>query len=324
VPEAVSATSTGSCFTADRDFFTKRQSVTGLARNSDKIIVSRVTDFGMNESHPPSPTLVDGTLWIVWKPIGFAQYDFAFEEQFPCTHPIFLEREITSIARLGSAQDYARRFREMGEWNIRLINSPEEYQRSSLLPCWYPLISEFTPRSVWFDRIPTVDQVTAAFEFPIFIKGERQTNQHSRSQSIIETREDLCRLLEEWSSETILWWQRLVCREFVRLRPVAKDCGMAIPKSYEFRTFWFRGELVGVGRYWVSENYTITQRGLEQISEIGRVVAARLRVPFLVIDFAETCDGTWLVIECNDGQDSGYAGVTAREMWTKVIEQLRR
>jgi len=276
----------------------------------------------MNEPHPPSPTLVDGALWIVWKSIGFAQYDFAFEEHFPCAHPIFLDHEITAIARMGSAPDYPQRFREMADWNIRLINSPEEYERSSLLPCWYPLISEFTPRSVWFDSIPTVNQVTDAFEFPVFIKGERQTNQHSRSQSIIETREDMRRLLEEWSSETILWWQRLVCREFLRLRPVAEDRGGTLPKTYEFRTFWFRGELVGVGRYWVSENYTLSQRGSEQIREIGQVVAARLQVPFLVIDFAETCEGDWVVIECNDGQDSGYAGVNAREMWMKVMQQL--
>jgi len=276
----------------------------------------------MNEPHPPSPTLVDGALWVVWKPIGLAQYDFAFEEQFPCTHPIFLEREISAIARMGSAPDYPRRFAEMREWNIRLINSPEEYLRSSLLPYWYPAISEFTPRSVWFDDIPTADQISSHFEFPIFIKGERQTNQHSRSQSIIESKEALRRLLDEWSSETILWWQRLVCREYARLRPVAKDSGTTIPKTYEFRTFWFQGELVGLGRYWVSENYEISQRGLERIREIGHIVAARLRVPFLVIDFAETCDGTWLVIECNDGQDSGYVGVNAREMWRKVIQHL--
>jgi len=285
---------------------------------------SSSTKFRMNEPHPPSPTLVDDTLWVVWKPIGFAQYDFAFEEQFPCKHPIFLDQEITAVARMGSAQDYAQRFAEMLGWNIRLIHSPEEYERSSLLPNWYPAISEFTPRSVWFDSIPTVDQVSSQFEFPIFVKGERQTNQHLRSQSIIETSEDLRRLLDEWSSETILWWQRLVCREFVRLRPVAEDHGTTIPKSYEFRTFWFRGELVGVGRYWVAEKYDMYPRGLEQIREIGQVVAARLRVPFLVIDFAETCDGRWIVIECNDGQDSGYAGVNAREMWRKVIEGMRR
>jgi hypothetical protein len=176
---------------------------------------------------------------------------------------------------------------------------------------------------VWFDTIPTAEQVASHFEFPIFVKGERQTNQHARSQCIIESKEHLQRLLEEWSSETILWWQRLVCREFLPLRPVADDLGATIPKSYEFRTFWFHGELAGAGRYWVSEDYELSPRGLQKIREIGSEVAARLQVPFLVIDFAETRDGRWIVIECNDGQDSGYAGVNARAMWQKVISQLR-
>jgi hypothetical protein len=35
-------------------------------------------------------------------------------------------------------------------------------------------------------------------------------------------------------------------------------------------------------------------------------------------------DKTWLVIECNDGQDSCYAGVNAWEMWRQVIQQLSR
>jgi hypothetical protein len=92
----------------------------------------------MSERRPPSPTLVDNILWVVWNPIGFAQYDFAFEEHFPCSHPIFLDREITAIARSGSALDYPQRCAEMAEWGIRLINSPEHYQRSSLPPHWYP------------------------------------------------------------------------------------------------------------------------------------------------------------------------------------------
>ena len=277
----------------------------------------------MNDAHPPSPALVDGSLWVVWRPIGVAQYDFAFEEHFPCYHPIFLDREITAIARMGSAQDYHERYAEMEGWSIRLINSPDEYQRSSYLPYWYPWIAEFTPRSLWYDKVPTVTEVTSQFEFPLFVKGERQTNKHSRSQSIIESQAQLERLLDEWSSETILWWQRLVCREFIRLRPVAKDHGAGLPKTFEFRSFWFRGELVGIGRYWTSEDYELGPHDLDSIKEIGQIVAERLQVPFLVIDFAQDCEGRWWVIECNDGQDSGYAGVKAREMWSNVLRRLK-
>jgi hypothetical protein len=225
---------------------------------------------------------------------------------------------------MGSAQDYDARFSTLREWGISLVNTPEEYARSSYLPNWYFRISEFTPRSVCFEQFPSISEIEASFDYPIFIKGERQTNQHSRAQCIITSRSDLERLLNEWNTETILWWQRLVCREFVPLAPVAPDTGLGLPMSYEFRSFWWRGKLAGIGRYWLAETYTIKKDELDRIREIGTIVSQRLAVPFLVIDFALSRTGHWLVIECNDGQDSGYAGVNPRHMWTNIIEMERR
>ncbi|MDB4960416.1 MAG: hypothetical protein JWP01_415 [Myxococcales bacterium] len=46
----------------------------------------------------------------------------------------------------------------------------------------------------------------------------------------------------------------------------------------------------------------------------------RVNVPFLVVDLAQDAAGTWLVIECNDGQESGYAGVSAIGLWQTIIE----
>ncbi len=42
-------------------------------------------------------------------------------------------------------------------------------------------------------------------------------------------------------------------------------------------------------------------------------------VPFLVIDLAQTASGEWICIECNDGQESGYAGINPIEMWRAVL-----
>jgi hypothetical protein len=42
-----------------------------------------------------------------------------------------------------------------------------------------------------------------------------------------------------------------------------------------------------------------------------------------VVDVAQTAEGEWIVIECNDGQDAGYAGVKAMAMWGRVVEVER-
>ena len=65
---------------------------------------------------------------------------------------------------------------------------------------------------------------------------------------------------------------------------------------------------------WVSAHESI---GIAD-PDAGRL-ARRLRVPFLVVDFAKTADGRWIVIECNDGQESGYAAASPRAIWEAVL-----
>jgi hypothetical protein len=57
---------------------------------------------------------------------------------------------------------------------------------------------------------------------------------------------------------------------------------------------------------------------------LAREVAERISVPFLVVDVAQTVEGRWIVIECNDGQESGYAGVAPIALWNRLIEVERK
>ena len=45
-----------------------------------------------------------------------------------------------------------------------------------------------------------------------------------------------------------------------------------------------------------------------------------MNVPFLVVDLAMTATGRWIVIECNDGQESGYAGVSPIGLWQTILK----
>ena len=128
-------------------------------------------------------------------------------------------------------------------------------------------------------------------------------------------------MLERWRREPLLHWQRVVCREFLELRPVVDvQLGAGLPKVFEFRSFWWGTECVGIGPYWRSPKYELDARERAQALERGVEVARRIGVTFLVIDMAQTVDGRWVVIECNDGQDSGYMGVDRLPMWRRVVD----
>lgn len=270
----------------------------------------------------PSASLVsvEDALWVLTRPIGMARYDFPFEQFFACRHPIYRDRAVRAVARMGAATDYAKQYQALLAENIELIHSPAEYERTSNLPTWYPLLEDLTPRSVWFNQRPSAADVEAVFRWPVFVKGERQTSRHQRKFAILDGRDAFEHAMEAWSADPLRWWQQVVCREFVSLRLVGEQSNLTLPRSFEFRTFWWRCACVGFGPYWADEHYDVTPDERRGALEIAGEAARRLNVNFVVVDVAQRIDGTWIVIECNDGQDSGYAGVLPMFMWRRIID----
>ena len=258
---------------------------------------------------------------MITKPVGVPVYDFDFRSYFDCRTPYEIPAGIPGVARIGAFEDYKGLYRENLELGISMIHTPEEHERCTLLPLWYPLIEAYTPRSRWYSSIPTLTEIESDFEFPVFLKGARQTNKHAASASIVRTREDFEQAVNIFRSDPVLHWQDLVCRELLNLRPVSGGVDGKIPASFEFRTFWWRGELVGVGPYWYeAESYKWTDSEHADAIATARHAVDAVGCTFLVVDVAQTLEGQWVVIECNDGMESGYAGASPFSMWQKIVD----
>lgn len=258
-------------------------------------------------------------LWMVTRPTNKSVYDFPFKQFFECQSSWQLPPSITAVARIGAIDDYENFYQELSKDGIQLIHTPDEHLKSSELPYWYPILSDLTPRSIWFSERPNIKQITEAFEFPLFLKGSRQTSRHQRSLSIIENADALEDALKQYALDPILHWQQIVCREYVELRPIGEAHHEQIPASFEFRTFWWRGELVGAGRYWIDKHYQWTAQEQEDALDVARTTVQRLNVPFLVVDVAQGVDGRWILIECNDAQESGYADISPFNLWKNIL-----
>ena len=261
---------------------------------------------------------VENRLVIASQPIGVSVYDFDFDLNFRCTHPHAFDHEERCILRTGAVPDYESRFEEMLGWGLRLVNSPDEHALASQLEHWYPFIADLTPRTEVFDRLPSVADIEYRFSWPIFLKGSRQTSKHSTSLSVIENATAYKSAAEAYVIDDILHWQKAVVREFVPLSPVAGSIHGKIAPSLEYRSFWWDGRCVGWGRYW----YQVPPYGCKDAAvglAMAQEAARRLKVPFLVIDFAKTAQGNWIIIECNDGQESGYSTIEPRSLWNRVL-----
>lgn len=267
--------------------------------------------------------LLEGQLAIVSKPVGVSVYDFDFELYFRCSHPASFEDDTPCVLRVGAVDHYAEQYRGLLDWGLRPVNTPDEHERASELERWYPLLTDMTPRTQVFDRLPDADRIESEFSWPIFLKGSRQTNKHNLKLSIIRDRDQYQWAAEQYRRDPVLHWQRPVVREFVPLQPVAGGIAGKVPASMEFRSFWWRGHCVGWGRYW----YQAAAYACEDIDvglALAREAARRLEVPFLVVDIAKTLDGRWIVIECNDAQESGYAAAPPRAIWQAVLARVER
>ena len=264
---------------------------------------------------------LESKLVVISEPVGVSAYDFDFDLHFACTHPYLIETEMPCVLRTGPIRDYEYEFRQKLTIGLRLVNSPAEHTLASELEQWYPRIPTLTPRTQIFDTLPAAEAIEAGFQWPVFLKGSRQTSQHNPELSIIKDRAQYEVVAHAYRNDPILHWQKPVVREFIPLKPVPGQVVGKIPPSLEYRTFWWFGECVGYGRYW----YQVPPYECHDL-EVGLLVAKRaaqeLRVPFLVVDIAKTIFGRWIVIECNDAQESGYAGVNARQLWQNVLAEI--
>jgi hypothetical protein len=175
-----------------------------------------------------------------------------------------------------------------------------------------------TPYSEWFAAPPDAATLERKFGLPFFLKGSRQTSRHRAALSIIHSAVEYDRAIAIYRNDPILHWQELVCREFVPLRAVPAAATEKIPPSFEFRTFWWRGQFVGAGQYWATD-YNWSRSEEIAALNVARTAAARLNLPFVAIDVAQTSDGAWIVIECNDAQESGYSAVSPFGLWQNIV-----
>ncbi len=269
--------------------------------------------------------LVEEAVWLLTQQTNNPAYDFAFDSTFACRRPWQRPGDVTAVARVGAPPDYDGLFSHLADCGITLVNSPRQHLNGSELPEWYPCIADVTPRSAWYDSPPPSSVVADSIGWPVFVKGARQTSRHDPRKCIAREPTEYEQLIEEYRRDAILGWQQCVIREFVRLRPVQCSFTIKIQPSFEFRTFWWQKQLVGAGPYWSQfANYAWTNAERDACLAVAGAAAARVDCPFLVVDMAQTLDGDWIVIECNDAQESGYAGVSPFALWNEIIRQARR
>lgn len=263
---------------------------------------------------------IGNSVWIAEFKLGLPVYDFPFDILLPCSHSTWGVDNLIAVSRCGAVDDYDAFYADLKSQGVTLLHSPEQHRACSELPIWYPLLEGLTPESRWYDTPPSAVEAEALFGWPIFIKGSLQTSRHSASLSIVRNAAEYDAAIAAFREDPMLHWQQIVLRRFEKLRPVPAEMGHRIPASYEFRTFWWKGHLVGAGPYFSEfARYDWNEAEREVALALAEEAARRVGLPFVVIDVAQKQTGEWIIIEINDAQESGYTGVVPLLMWENII-----
>ena len=264
--------------------------------------------------------IVNG-LPIVVKNTNNPSYDFDFRKYFRCKSVVDIPDEYV-LYRVGAISDDMLDGKLAEDIKVEPMMPREVHNRCAKLSDWYPHIEEYTIKSKVYNKFPSNDEIKKDFDFPIFVKGNRQTDHHKKELSVIKDIEQLEVLRNEWNKNSILFWQEVVVREYVSLKIIDdKSFPEMMPISYEFRFFVWNNRIVGYGPYWtMGKKYSLLDEELPEVRKLVETVSHKLKVPFIAVDVAKTVDDRWIVIEVNDAQESGYVGANPNEIWSNILD----
>lgn len=209
-----------------------------------------------------------------------------------------------------------------------LIVRPEDYNNSYNFPQWYEQVrphSPSTPKSVWFPGKASSFLLDGKFapdpnilwsdnglgslgNAPVIIKDWVKSRKHEWLDACfipdINDTENLYRVATNFlngQGDSLVGG--LVFREFAQLEPLGAEHPKShIPLFNEHRFFVFRGQIFYGAPYWDAGFYGNVEWPKKSI--IVNLVR-HIKSEFFAIDVAQEADGSWTVIEVNDGGTAG-------------------
>lgn len=196
--------------------------------------------------------------------------------------------------------------------NIKLVNSPEEYNHTHYLPNSYDKIKAITPKSNWIKLENSTELISIlklASEFenkPIIIKDYVKSEKHnwedacfipnaSDSEKVKSVVEKFLELRGKSLNEGIVF------RTFEELEFLTNHSQSGMPLTKEFRIFFANKQIVSIFNYWDEGDYGDLKPNLDVFKEIAKNIESN----FFTMDIAQKKNGNWIIMELGDGQVSG-------------------
>lgn len=141
------------------------------------------------------------------------------------------------------------------------------------------------------------------------------------------TTRDVVEVYSRLKEDLLLAHQEIYIREYIPLKRHFTSL-RGLPISEEFRFFVACGRILSGGFYWSNFTEEFPKGRVPSPNDVPRTflqeVVERIdnRATFYALDVAKTEDGRWIVIELNDGQQSGLSDNDPMELYRNLREVI--
>jgi hypothetical protein len=196
-----------------------------------------------------------------------------------------------------------------------LINTHSQHRYVADLGNWYLDLEHLTPKSWVFGS--HIDH-----DGPFVLKGETNSQRFKfKTHMFAATKADIPIVAQRIKEDSLFQNQTIWVREFVELKSYGLQV-TGLPISKEFRFFICDGKVVCGGFYW--SNCVDDLEFMPDANEVPREFLQEIincvdgACTFYAVDVAQKADGTWIVIELNDGQMSGLSCIDPKTFYQNL------
>lgn len=178
---------------------------------------------------------------------------------------------------------------------------------------YYVHVKDFTPKTYF-----TLEDTPKDENMSFVVKGRTKSKKHSwNTKMFAKGYTAAANLAMELMDDEEIYRQGIIIREFVPLK-VLEIGANGLPFANEWRFFYHGKTKLCNFFYWViSEKMgTIDQAGMDFADKISGILSEFLT--FFVIDIAQKEDGSWILIEVNDGSTSGVSEECYDELYRNL------
>ena len=250
-----------------------------------------------------------------------AEYKAAKEALSVYEQRVLIPRNSLVIPRYSALPNYRELEADVRLLGGRLLNTYEEHRFIADIRKYVPVLGDLTPKT-WetWGGLPEGQYV---------VKGITNSRKQSWNTCMFcPTVADVPKVASRLMDDAEILEQGLVVRQYVPL--VQYGVGInGLPVTNEWRFFVLHDHILACGYYWVNdtEDYphsleTPPQGAVEAVQEAIARIQKASTVPFYVVDVGERADGGWIVIELNDGQQSGLPHLDPFRFYKELRDRL--